>query len=377
MRVLIIPDKFKGSLTATEVIQAVRRGLERYDPSIQSESVVASDGGDGFLESIRQTSNSIDSIEIDTTDPLGRPIRAEYLLDRCKGVAYVELARASGMELLPPEKRNPSLTTTFGTGTLIKSAIENGAKSVYIGIGGSATNDGGTGIATAMGYEFFDKLGLPVDPVGGQLFRIESIRAPQNPIQSDVKIFAINDVKNPLTGETGAAKVYGPQKGADPATVEFLDVGLDHLQQVVQRELAADAANLPGSGAAGGTGYGLKVFLGAEFLSGIEFVLTLAGADQKLSSGAFDWIITGEGRIDDQTAYGKLVRGVAEVGEKHGVPVIAVCGLLQLESNSIQDLGLQHVTQIHDDSRDLIETIRQADQLVVHAVEKVMKTLAG
>jgi glycerate kinase len=375
MNVLIIADKFKGSLTGTQVMQAIDQGLHQFDPGIQTHRITASDGGDGFLDAIRKSNDSVTTIECETTDPLGRPIRCDYGFDPLRHAAYVELAKASGMELLDAAERNPLRTSTLGTGTLIVDAIARGARDVYIGLGGSATNDGGIGIATALGYRFLDAGGAALPPRGASLAEICAIDA-SIPLAAlaDVRIHAINDVANPLLGPEGAAAIYGPQKGADPEMVVQLDRGLDRLQQVVKQDMGVDVAGVPGAGAAGGTGYGLKVFLGADFLSGIEFVLSLTGIESLLESGIVDWIITGEGKIDDQTAYGKLVHGVAEVGAKYHVPVVALCGLLDLERKTVGDLGLKRVIQIHDASKALEFTIKNANRLLVQAAATALQS---
>ncbi len=376
MNVLIIPDKFKGSLTAAEAIAAIRAGLAEFDPSITTHAITASDGGDGFLEAVRGTAAAIELINCPTTDPLDRGIEAVYGYDAGKRAAYVELAKASGLECLKTEERDPLRTTSRGTGTLIADAIGRGATEVYVGLGGSATNDGGIGIASALGYRFLGRRNEPLTPRGGELEAIERIDAGQRMVGlDDVRVFAINDVANPLLGAEGAAAVYGPQKGAGLEMVEQLERGLWQLDQVVRRDLGIAAADVPGAGAAGGAGYGLKVFLRAEFLSGIEFVLSLTGIESLLAGGAIDWIITGEGRIDDQTAYGKLVRGVAEVGRKYGVPVIAICGINALERKTADDLGVRHIRQLHDDSRSIDETISNAGTLLRRTAADVLGTL--
>lgn len=378
MNILIIPDKFKGSLTASEVIEAIREGIHRFDDTIHTHRITASDGGDGFLDAIRKSNHSVETVVCDTTDPLGRPIQSEYGFDATARAAFVEMAKASGMELLSAAERDPSKTSTRGTGTLIVDAIGRGAEKVYIGLGGSATNDGGIGIAEALGFRFLDDGGGPVLSVGGSLRQIDSVDSSNvMPGLADVQIFAINDVANPLLGPEGAASVYAPQKGADPEMVLLLERGLDNLQQVVSRDLKVDAANVPGAGAAGGTGYGLKAFLGAEFLSGIEFVLALTGVEALLSSGTIDWIVTGEGRIDDQTAYGKLVRGVADVGKKYDVPVVALCGQLALEHKTVEDLGLERAEQIHDPEKSVEYTMEHARELLITAAETVLKAEIG
>lgn len=372
MNVLIIPDKFKGSLTAAEVIKAIDQGLHRFDSAIQTHAITASDGGDGFLDAIRNSTPSVATIHCDTTDPLGRCITSEYGFDQTKHTAYIEMATASGMELLTAAERNPLKTSTRGTGTLVVDAIERGATKVFIGLGGSATNDGGIGIAEAVGYRFMAG-GGPLLSTGESLEQIESIDS-SNVLRQlhKAQIFAINDVANPLLGPEGASAVYGPQKGATPEMVIQLEQGLMNLQQIAQRDLDVDVADVSGAGAAGGAGYGLKAFLDAKFLSGIEFVLSLTGIESLLSSGTIDWIITGEGKIDDQTAYGKLVRGVADVGEKHGVPVAALCGILALKNKTVADLGLQRITQIHDPANPVQYTMEHAQELLVCAAERIL-----
>ncbi|MEM6472955.1 MAG: glycerate kinase [Planctomycetota bacterium] len=366
MNILIIPDKFKGSLTAQQAIDSIRLGLEDQSRNIQSHSIIASDGGDGFLSAVRRSDSSIKIISCLSTDPLGRPIDATYGFRESDSVAFVEMAKASGMELLQRNELDPSETTTFGTGQLIANAIEIGATKVFVGLGGSATNDGGTGIAAAMGLSFLDEFGAKIPATGGGLARLDRIVSDLS--LEGVEIFAINDVQNPLLGPEGASHVYGPQKGADSAMVKRLEANLSKLSDIVKRDLKIDASSTPGTGAAGGTGYGLHVFLNARFLSGIDFVLSLAGVESLLAKGGFDLIITGEGRIDDQTAYGKLVRGVASVGKKHGVPVLAVCGLCSLESMTADDIGVRKIFQLHDDSRSVEETIKKASSLLRKAM---------
>jgi len=378
MNVLIIPDKFKGSLTAAQAIERIRDGLRQADPSTETHSITASDGGDGFLDAVCETAPSIQRCFCQTIDPLGRPLQAPYGYDPEKNVAYVEMAKASGMECLKAHERNPSQTSTKGTGVLIADAIRRGATRVYVGLGGSATNDGGTGIADAVGFRFLDFSDQPVDPVGGSLQSIGRIDAGRRvPALDDVEVFAINDVTNPLLGPEGAAAVYAPQKGADANMVDQLERGLVQLNRIVRRDLGIAAAEVPGAGAAGGAGYGLKVFLNAKFLSGIDFVLSLTGIESLLDGGTIDCIITGEGRIDDQTAYGKLVRGVADVGRKYRVPVVAICGINALQQKTIDDLGVQDIIQLHNEARPLDETISRAGELLQSAAAALMQTFSN
>ncbi|OUT59123.1 MAG: hypothetical protein CBB71_11410 [Rhodopirellula sp. TMED11] len=365
MKILIIPDKFKGSLTAEQVIDAITAGLKDSLPEVQPFSIIASDGGDGFLNAICQSNPSVQQVHCATTDPLGRPIDAVFGWDAGSESAYIEMARASGMELLQPQERNPELTSTLGTGTMIINAIERGAERIYVGLGGSATNDGGTGIAQALGYRFLDHTNATLPPTGGSLRKIHRIdRTQLHPKLDAVAFCAINDVRNPLLGAEGAAIMYSPQKGATAEQIPRLEQGLANLDRAVKRDLGIDAAEVPGSGAAGGTGFGLKAFANAQFISGTEFVLSQSEAQALLESGEIDFIWTGEGKIDDQTGFGKLVFGVAEIGKQYNVPVLAVCGRLDLQHTRISDLGLQDVLALSQQGYSLEQCIDQAGPLV-------------
>ncbi|MEM0925816.1 MAG: glycerate kinase [Planctomycetota bacterium] len=368
MKVLIVPDKFKGSLTAEEAITAIRAGLTDRDPTVRSHAMIASDGGDGFLQAVLKSDAAVELQSCETSDPLGRPITADYGIRRSDGSAFIEMAKASGMELLQKVELDPYKTSTFGTGRLIADAIDRGMKTIYVGLGGSATNDGGCGIARAVGYRMLDQAGVEIEYTGGGLEKLWAIDQSSVRALDGVRVLAINDVANPLVGSQGASVIYCPQKGADSVIVDQLDRNLAELSEVVKRDLGIDAASLPGAGAAGGTGYGLSVFLGADFLSGVEFVLSLTGIEDVLSAGDIDLIITGEGRIDDQTAYGKLVRGVATVGESFRIPVIAVCGINALKTKTAHDLGVKRIIELHDPSRPVETTIRDAALLLRQAV---------
>ena len=345
LNVLIIPDAFKDSLSSVQVAKAMREGILEVFPEARITYIPASDGGEGFLDSVRDHLDTIEEIKCETVDPLGRSITAGYLLDRKTGAAYVELARASGLELLKKEERNPMHTSTLGTGIQINHAVESGARSVYLGIGGSATNDAGTGIAAALGYRFFDDSGSTLSPRGKVLENIGAIEVPKDP-NDKVAFYAINDVLNPLYGPQGAAHTYAKQKGASHEEIEQLDKGLRSLSQVIADVMGTDYSLLPGSGAAGGTAFGLKSFLGADYLSGVSFMLKLAGFHDIISSEKIDVILTGEGCIDSQTAYGKLVSGVAREASVHSIPVLAVCGKLNLDSEGVRDLGLQEADEL-------------------------------
>jgi len=354
MHILLIPDSFKDSISATEIVQQLEQGFSELDAQISTESCIASDGGEGFLDFVKKYVD-VTMIPVQTVDPLGRDMVAEYAFAKtcpettsgAHKTAYIELAKASGLELLADAERNPLLTSTYGTGLQIKDAIKKGATEIYIGLGGSATNDGGTGIAHALGYEFLDERGSKFVPKGGNLIDIFHINKPAS--LELPKIYAINDVDNVLTGTSGAAHIYGKQKGASPEEILLLDNGLSSLANVVSRVLKSNETNTPGSGAAGGSGYGLKTFCNASFIPGVTFLAKLSGIEKRLKEGQIDLIVTGEGSIDEQTLRGKLVKGVADLGNTYQIPVVAICGIDQLESNaSIEKLGLKKVFAVTD-----------------------------
>ncbi len=375
MKVLLIPDKFKGSLSAEGVIQSVSTGIQRADPGTEMYSVLASDGGDGFLKAV---SNYIqlDEVLVSTIDPLGRKMQSPYLLNRSTNTAYVELAQASGLELLKNSERNVMHTSTLGTGIQIKDAISKGATTIYVGLGGSATNDGGIGIAKALGYSFLEIDGNEIEPIGQNLSKIHKIEHREEEFEMDtVSFIAVNDVNNPLFGKNGAAFVYAQQKGASNQEIELLDNGLEHLAQIVKEQLGKDEAFVPGTGAAGGTAYGLRAFLNAEFITGIDFILGLAKVDELLNNQKFDYIITGEGRFDDQTLYGKLIKGVIDLGNRFNIPVIAVCGILDIDEEKVKTLGLRHIIEIRDPSKPIQYSIENAAMLIENATYKFFMSI--
>ena len=374
MNVLIAPDAFKDSLTASEVAQAMKMGVLAFSKDANCFELSASDGGEGFLKAIGIYVKGAKTIETSTVDPLGRSIQASYLYDEKEKTAYVELAQASGLELLANQERNPMQTSTFGTGNQMKHAIEGGATTVYLGLGGSATNDAATGIAHALGFRFLDRNGGEMYPVGGLLNQIETVERPAK-LHSSIRFFAVNDVLNPLYGPTGAAYVYGPQKGANPDDVIALDKGLRHLDAKMQDLFAIDEAMTPGAGAAGGTAYGLKSFLGATFLSGTAFVLELANFGELVVQKKIDVIITGEGKIDQQTAYGKFVHGIVQQAKAYDIPVLAVCGKLDATPNEIQELGISAVAQLYNASKPPSYSYEHAAQLISKKTEALLRNL--
>ncbi|MFH6604232.1 glycerate kinase [Maribacter algicola] len=363
MRILLIPDKFKGSLTAQGVIDALKCGVKKACPKADFVSVLASDGGDGFLKAISQNIVCTE-IHLNTLDPLGRKIKSNYLLDEKGGRAFIELAKASGLELLSPKERSAMDTTTYGTGLEIKDALDQGITEIYIGLGGSATNDAGMGMAAAFGYRFLDSYGNELEPIGKNLSRVASIESTDVSLPSDFSVFAVNDVDNPLFGKNGAAHTYAKQKGATDKQIEKLDSGLKHFSEVVKKEMAVDAAFDTGSGAAGGTAYGLRTFLAAEFISGIDFVMNVAGVTKLLEEKKFDYIITGEGKFDDQTLNGKLVQGVVKMGSHYNIPVLAVCGQLEIDHENLQAMGIEAALEVSDTDKSLAYNMAHARRLI-------------
>lgn len=376
MNYLLIPDKFKGSLTATEVIDAISKGIKKADFTSTIFNIIASDGGDGFLDAI---SNSIptNEVEIATIDPMGRPLKATYLLNATNDTAYIELAKASGLELLKEEERNVMQMSTYGTGLQIKDAVFRGVKTIYLGLGGSATNDAGIGIASALGYIFKDKNGEEVKPIGANLatvFKIEKSETLKK--YEDVKFYAVNDVDNPLFGINGAAHVYGEQKGASKKEIAFLDKGLVHFNKVIKEKLKKDFALVPGAGAAGGTAYGLKTFFDATYVSGVDFLLELAEVPKIIENQKINYIVTGEGKIDSQTIHGKLVNGVVKMARKYKIPVVAICGKLDIDANELKKLGVQKVMQTYSPSKGVKYSMENASQLIEELIEDYfLKTL--
>lgn len=368
MNVLLLPDKFKGSLTAPELIEVMTRAIKKAIPGAAIHYALASDGGDGFLDAIAQYRKT-QSVSTSVLDPLGREMTAGMLVDQSGEEAFIEMAKASGIVLLSPEERNAMLTSSRGTGMQIKEAIQRGCRKLYIGLGGSATNDAGMGMAVALGYQFLDSNGNPLAPIGGNLLKVSGIdKENVLPALKDTAIFAVNDVNNPLFGPEGAAHVYAAQKGAGPQEIELLDQGLQHLDQLVQEQLNQTNANLPGAGAAGGAAFGLKSFLNAEFISGTAFLLDLAQIPELMQSTHFDYIITGEGKIDEQTLSGKWINGVMQLGSTYEVPVVAVCGILEGSFEALKEAGLHEIIEVRDKDQSLDYNMKNASTLVANAV---------
>ena len=333
MRVLVCPDKFRGTLTAREAGDAIARGWLRARPEDEVEVVPLADGGEGTLEALapRGDPRATRSIRI-VTGPLGEPVEAPFGL---RGdTAVIEMALASGLELVPPGDRAPLRATTRGTGELMAAAVEAGARRLLVCLGGSATNDGGVGMASALGGRFLDADGRPVDDGGGGLVALDrvDIRSIRDHIRT-AEVIGVTDVDNPLCGPSGASAVFGPQKGASPDDVVVLDRALAHLAAVVARDLGADRSHEPGAGAAGGLGFGLLAFAGGRLRRGVEVVMEAVGFSERLRGASF--VITGEGSFDAGSLHGKVPAGVLEAAGLAGVPVAILCGVAGAEAPGV------------------------------------------
>ena len=374
MKIVIAPDSFKGSLTALQVAAAIEVGLRRVFPDVAIEKVPMADGGEGTVQSlVDATAGQILTTQV--LDPLGNSIEAEYGVLGDGVTAVIEMAAASGLTLVPPDKRDPRVTTTYGTGELIRAALAHGCRKLIIGIGGSATNDGGAGMAQALGAKLFNTRGDQVEPGGGSLATLNSIDLSElDPRIAKTETVVACDVNNPLTGKQGASHVYGPQKGATPEMIEVLDANLAHFDKIVQRDLSKSVGNVQGAGAAGGLGAGLMAFLNASLKSGIEIV-TEATELSKRFVGA-DLVITGEGQINFQTVFGKTPVGVAKVAKTHNLPVIAIAGSIADNSDGVYDAGIDAMIDIVPEPMPLETAIENATTLIETAAERAGRMVA-
>lgn len=359
MRVLVAPDKFKGSLSAAEVAAAVAASLGKF-PGFIVDCCPVADGGEGFADALAARWDEVAGIR----DPLGRPVTA-----RCGwtdgGDAVIEMSEASGIQRLAPHERNPWRASTFGTGQLIAHAAAHGASKVLVGLGGSATNDAGTGAAAALGWRFLTSDGESLEPIPANLLALERIEPPED--ERLPHIVAACDVCNPLLGPEGASRVYARQKGADDRVIDYLEEALDHLAGLVAEQLGTDYRSLPGAGAAGGLGYGLATFCQAELRPG--FALVAEGLRLEERIAASDLVITGEGRLDAQTLYGKAPAEVARLAKRWGKPAAVVCG--QCEPGADAAECWDFVVALQSLESSPARCITNAAALVARAAERI------
>jgi len=338
VKIVIAPDSFKGCLSAAQVSEAIQAGICAANPDITCQKVPLADGGEGTVDAlVHATDGRFVSAVVE--GPLGEPVEAQFGILGDEETAVIEMAAASGLPLIPEEQRDPTRTTTYGTGQLIRAALDAGCRRLVVGIGGSATTDGGTGMAQALGARMLDSQGREITRVsGGKLSEVTAIDASElDPRIDECTMLVACDVDNPLLGPRGAAAVYGPQKGATPAQVEKLEAGLAHFAELLARDLGKSVAEVPGAGAAGGLGAGLLAFCDAQLQPGIDIVLDVVKLAKK-AAGA-ELIITGEGRIDSQTAFGKAPIGALRIGQQLGIPVIAIGGSVASDASQLNEHG--------------------------------------
>lgn len=371
-KAVLIPDSFKGTLSSLRICELMRGCIEELFPGCETVSIPVADGGEGSVEAFLQAVGGR-RVQARVTGPWFEPCTARYGLLDGGGTAVLEMAAAAGLPMVG-ERRDPSRTTTFGLGELLLHAVRGGARRVILGLGGSATNDGGCGAAAAAGVRFLDRDGRAFVPVGGTLRDIDRIDlSGLDPCLRGVEITAMCDIDNPLFGENGAAYVFGPQKGADAAMVRELDEGLRHLAEVIRRDTGADAALLPGSGAAGGMGAGMAAFFGAQLRPGIETVLDAARFDEA-AAGA-DFIFTGEGKLDSQSLRGKVVIGVARRAARLGVPVIAIVGGADYGAEAAWAEGVAAVFTTNRLPQDLSLLAPHSEENLAFTFENVLRAL--
>ena len=356
-KIVIASDSFKGSLTSREVGEAAVRGIRKVDAKINCEVVPVADGGEGTTDAIVSALGG-DIVSIQVVGPIGESVEARYGL--CGDTAVIEMAAASGLMLVPSEKRNPWFTTSFGTGELIRDALNRGCRKFLIGIGGSATNDAGVGMLRALGFRFRDKEGMEIGNGGGEVGKITEIDDSDAMVELKEAEFVVAcDVRNPLLGPEGASRIFSPQKGADAEMVERLEDSMKSFAAVVEKWAGEDLSATPGAGAAGGLGFALLAFLKARMEKGVEMVLEAVEFDSKIKDALL--VITGEGKLDSQTCMGKTPYGVLQHAKKYGVPVVAIGG--SVENSAIPVLkkaGFKSIFPISEEPMDLSEAMRPA-----------------
>jgi glycerate kinase len=371
LKVVIAPQGFKGNLTALEVSVAIEKGIRRVVPQVIASLVPMADGGEGTTQALVDALGG-EMIPVTVTDPMGGRVVACWGFLSDGVTAVIEMAAASGLGLVSPEKRNPLLATTYGTGELIGDALEKGCRKFIIGIGGSATNDGGAGMAQALGAGLFDGREEPIKFGGAALANVEHIDVTTLDHRlAECDILVACDVDNPLCGPEGASCVYGPQKGATSQMVARLDSALAHYASVIRRDLGIDIRNVPGAGAAGGLGAGLMVFLKAKLQPGIEIIIQATGLVERLKGASL--VFTGEGRIDSQTACGKTPVGVARKAKEFGLPVIALAGEIGDGYQAVYEQGIDTVFSIAPGPISFRESSRRAEELTADVAERAMR----
>ncbi len=373
MKILIAPDSFKNALSALAVADSIKKGLLKALPGAEIETIPMADGGEGTVESlIAATGGKLVSVRVH--DPLMREVESSFGITGDGSTAVIEMAAASGIQLIRAEERDPWNTSTWGTGELIRAALDKGCRTLLLGIGGSATNDCGMGMAAALGVEFLGPEGDPVGQGGGALGQVSRIDiSGLDQRIGDTKILVACDVTNPLTGPKGASHVYGPQKGADESTVKKLDRNLAGFAGIIRDQLGRDVEKVPGAGAAGGLGAGLIAFLDGQLVEGVPAVAERIGLEEKIMG--VDLVITGEGGMDFQTQFGKTPYGVAQIAMRNDKPVIAVAGTLGKGVEALYDQGFDAIFSILDAPMSLEEAIKKTPVLLENTGEGIGRLL--
>lgn len=371
MKIVIAPDSFKESLSALEAAKAIKEGLERVWPHAKYELVPMADGGEGTVQSLVDATGGIRENQ-EVCGPLGKPVPGFFGLLGDGKTAVIEMAAAAGLEYLKPAERDPLKATTYGVGELIRAALDQGARHILLGLGGSATNDGGCGMAQALGARLLDKKGHSIVRGGAALAQLATIDVSElDPRIAETTFDIATDVTNPLTGNLGASAVFGPQKGASPEDVRLLDLAMKHYAEIAARDLKTSIDGVPGGGAAGGLGAGALCFLGGSILPGIDLVIKEAKLEDKMQDASL--VITGEGKIDGQTIYGKTPIGVAKAAKKQGIPIIALAGSLAEGCGAVYDHGIDALFSIVPGAVTLDMALRTARENLTRTSENVAR----
>lgn len=371
MKIVIAPDSFKESLSALQVAEAIETGMKQILPDAEYIKVPMADGGEGTVQSLADALGG-KILTVSVTDPLGGKCQASFAVSGDGQTAVIEMASASGLHLVPPDKRNPLYTTSYGTGEVIREALNLGVKKIILGIGGSATNDGGAGMLQALGAELLDEKGQPIGRGGASLAQLHRVNLAN--IDARLKNVAVEvacDVDNPLCGERGASAVFGPQKGATPEMVIQLDKALAHFAEISLRDTQIDIAHRAGTGAAGGMGGGLLLLPQIELRSGVQIVIDAVRLADKVRDA--DLVITGEGRMDKQSIYGKTPIGVAKIAKQFNKPVIAIVGCLREDFEVVYEHGIDAVFPIIRQLGTLEETLKNGADNLKHAGRNIAK----
>ena len=370
---VVAPDSFKESMTAKEVCDAMEKGIKEADSAAEVIKVPMADGGEGTVDSLVDATHG-QRVIVEVTGPLGNKISAYYGILGNGTTAVIEMAKASGLEIVEKKKRNPMITTTFGTGELIRDALDHNVKEIIIGLGGSSTNDGGSGMAQALGAKLLDQNNHQIPFGGGNLDKLDKIDISNLDSRlQDVKIILANDVTNPLIGKEGASRVFGPQKGATPEMVEKLENNLQHYAKIVKRDLNKNVASLSGAGAAGGLGAGLMAFTTCKIRQGVDIAIEVTNLEEKIRDA--DYVFTGEGGTDFQTKFGKTPYGVAKLGKKYHKPVISLAGYLGEGIDSLYSEGFTAIFGIIPGACDLSTALKNGPSNVARTTENIVRLL--